>query len=690
MDFQSWDNGFEQSPVTPHHRRKKNNHILIIVLLLAFVLLVVVLAGGGHPKPIVAAWDGFLYLEENANVFSLSVAEPAMPDQYGAMLLSENGELLQWVRPDVVSTEEGYHILYFSTLRSGADGLVVPVAYRQSEHQLLVGEPIKVRTASQAVPAQTAAPQDGPTIQLAVSRPDGRNTDGLQLTMHLTDLEPEEMYNAGFMLAYQGGNPQQTGERCYAWGVSDAKFTADVTLPAQDVAKDHILIAYVYVQSTKEMFFSEPLLFVPDQIKPIAPTVTPTLSSTPTSTATCTPTVTARPACTPTFKPTLVPTVPMTPNPVPSTLTPTPIPKPTPTPKRRSPVPEAELFSIYDQATRYYYLQLNSREKSCFADIYDAVCARDETITFAEFCTRDELLRVLDVLTFDCPELFDCVKVSSYNSRLGMVVGCDMEYSLSVAEHENAIDRMLEIFDRIATGKKGDYEKEIALYTHIQRNTVYDTKAATAANAIGLFLEGRAKCAGYAQGAMLALRCMGIPCASVTGFTYEDDGSLADIGHEWLIVQIEGKWYHCDPTWDDSEENEEIDDAGLLVLPYTNITDAMLANGRLINNFGWHSVGFTQPKCISTDANYYKRNGRFIPKGGDATAAFEHALVEASNAERKGFALFFESQQEYERFLADDRLSDISAYNADGKCVYPSSWWYYDIGLIYVDQIGEY
>ena len=678
MDFQSWDSGFEQINEAPAPVRKKDYRILIAALLLA-ALTVVILISIGHPKPALSAWDGCLCVEQNENGFTLQAADTMQPERYAVLLLRGENKKAQWISPASVLPGPEGKLLQFNAQQMSAGDQIVPLAYRPQENLLLVGEPQKWNRNQSVTSPVTATPQpkpaNGPSIRLGATAVDGTGGRMVQLEMHLEGLEPGYTYNTGFMLAKQGQNPQPSGERGYAWGVTEADFSALVSLSKQDVATEHMMVAYVYVQTTEEMIFSEPYLFVPDKLNPAvtpAPTPTPTPTPGPTSTPT--------PAPHYQFN---------------SIVTPTPTPTSTPTPKPRPLTPSAKLFSICDQSTRYYYLQLNPSEKQCFSEMYDGICAREAKITLSTSCSKPEFLRVLDVLSYDCPELLECFEVDTYHSLGDQVVYCNVIYNLTTAEHNRIISRIQDIVNGVEAGRRGDYEKEIALFAYIQKNTVYDKTTANCANAIGTFMEGRAKCAGYAQGAMLGLRCMGINSASVTGFTFEDDGSLADIGHEWLYVQIEGKWYQCDPTWDDPTWDDP--DGGFrfandtfFYLPYTNVTDDMMADERIINNFVWRCTGFSQPKCNSLSANYYQREGCFVASGTDPEAFLKRAMVKASDSGRDWCFLFFESVDDYQAYVTDDTLRDLEVNNSDGDRLYLKHWWRYDSGMLYVDQIGEY
>lgn len=60
----------------------------------------------------------------------------------------------------------------------------------------------------------------------------------------------------------------------------------------------------------------------------------------------------------------------------------------------------------------------------------------------------------------------------------------------------------------------------------------------------GGLIEGKAICAGYALILHEALKYVGLKSQYVIGFIPGKDG------HAWNQVQIDGKWYNTDSTWD--------------------------------------------------------------------------------------------------------------------------------------------
>ncbi|MCR5793643.1 MAG: hypothetical protein K6G65_10780, partial [Lachnospiraceae bacterium] len=83
-----------------------------------------------------------------------------------------------------------------------------------------------------------------------------------------------------------------------------------------------------------------------------------------------------------------------------------------------------------------------------------------------------------------------------------------------------------------------------ALAAHVSYNENYRDQSANSA-----FVEGQAVCDGYAKAFVYLLQKAGIPASYVKGY-----GSLRGTNggmHGWVILNLEGNYYYCDPTWDD-------------------------------------------------------------------------------------------------------------------------------------------
>ncbi len=69
-------------------------------------------------------------------------------------------------------------------------------------------------------------------------------------------------------------------------------------------------------------------------------------------------------------------------------------------------------------------------------------------------------------------------------------------------------------------------------------------------NAYNALIGGSSVCQGYAMATKMACDTFGLKCICVSGMGYTSSGSEA---HMWNLVQIGGKWYGYDATWDDQD-----------------------------------------------------------------------------------------------------------------------------------------
>lgn len=97
-----------------------------------------------------------------------------------------------------------------------------------------------------------------------------------------------------------------------------------------------------------------------------------------------------------------------------------------------------------------------------------------------------------------------------------------------------------------ATRNMSTLEKVLYVNEYVVTRTTYKNETVVAHYAGGSLGENEAVCEGYANACVLLLRAMNINAELVSSVT---------MNHAWVYVQIDGEWYHCDPTWDDTGKN---------------------------------------------------------------------------------------------------------------------------------------
>ena len=146
-------------------------------------------------------------------------------------------------------------------------------------------------------------------------------------------------------------------------------------------------------------------------------------------------------------------------------------------------------------------------------------------------------------------------KASTQISGVSPVV--DTEYDLTYydnAEQEAEVDKKVEeIMENLDLANKMDYEKVSAIHDYICDNVEYE--AAVDDNdikrtAYGALIEGRAVCQGYSVCLYRLLLEAGIDNRIIFGEGISPDGTTG--AHTWNIVELYGKYYYMDITWDDA------------------------------------------------------------------------------------------------------------------------------------------
>ena len=152
------------------------------------------------------------------------------------------------------------------------------------------------------------------------------------------------------------------------------------------------------------------------------------------------------------------------------------------------------------------------------------------------------------------------------------------------------------IVDTYTSAAMSEYEKALRLHDWLCTNVRYDHSAANGSGwssdynpyyTEGAVLGGWAVCSGYAYAYQALLEKAGIEAKYVLGDN-----------HAWNILRIDGKWYHVDVTWDDSDSGASYS--------YFGLSD--LAIHQEPEN---HATQYTYRHlvCDSWAANYHYRNG---------------------------------------------------------------------------------
>lgn len=320
--------------------------------------------------------------------------------------------------------------------------------------------------------------------------------------------------------------------------------------------------------------------------------------------------------------------------------------------------------------TFYYYNNLNEKQKQAYIAIYSMF--QNFTDSRRITISADEIKDVFVAVLYDNSEIF-WVDLNYEYIDYGESVEFSPVYRLEKAEADKMTESVEDIVKEIIKNSEKfatDYEKELFFHDYICQNTVYDETSFNdfGDTAYSSLISGKSICEGYSRAMQLLLDRAGIRNYLVIGDGVTEENTEP---HMWNIVEIDGKNYHLDVTWNDTGTEEGY---GYL---YFNVTDEFISRDHLnlvpqINN------------CTYVDANYFVMNDLFISnfngfdslispvsamlKNGDNTVEivfadkteFDKAIDELENNNYMFFSFIEESVKRSGRNLLNQEIEYIT------------------------------
>ena len=232
---------------------------------------------------------------------------------------------------------------------------------------------------------------------------------------------------------------------------------------------------------------------------------------------------------------------------------------------------------------KYYYNQLDNTAKL----IYDAIESNLSNMTSGNYEIKlsSQIADVLyedygenkldtsfqsawDALMLDRLDTF-FIDVTKINLKMRKTTyGKKVTYALSIAPADSngylangleskekvhsILNEIKETRDNIVKSLNGiDYNKIMHAHDWIINNLQYEQNITNnnVYNLYGALIEKSAVCEGYAEALKYILDEAGVQCILVSGTATNSEGKTER--HEWNNVQLYGKWYAIDSTWDD-------------------------------------------------------------------------------------------------------------------------------------------
>lgn len=255
--------------------------------------------------------------------------------------------------------------------------------------------------------------------------------------------------------------------------------------------------------------------------------------------------------------------------------------------------------------TRYYYKNLNERNRKIYKAIYDGIMHYKQYVEVPGVTLNDITVgQMYHYVLWDNPYIFTVGEYAMWHAlspdkkKIRITTLCDSESEKHYRKQvEDAVNKILAT---PGLNELNDFQKEVFVHNYIINNVKYDKTLGNNGSRLepytvyGALVEHKAVCEGIAKTVKLLLNMLDVKCIVVSG---QYDGH----GHTWNIVKIDDWAYNLDVTMDMGR----VIHSGKMRYNYFNFCDKDIPNYRPDNA---HII----PQCTAIRNNYLIRAEGFV------------------------------------------------------------------------------
>lgn len=301
---------------------------------------------------------------------------------------------------------------------------------------------------------------------------------------------------------------------------------------------------------------------------------------------------------------------------------------------------------------RYGYSTLTAEEKKLYDDIVSGIENLRYKICEEDAYSMEEWAKIYGMVYNQEPRLFymnSKVKVG----KLFYVT----KSSEAINQMQSAIDATADKLVQEAAGKSSTFEKLKVFHDYLVLNSSFEFSSGDQSYNLSIYNafgsgepQGNIQCNGYAKAMQYLCDKAGIVSMVVTG------ESMEGASHAWNVVDVDGKWYNLDCTWDDplmDPPNYKNLRYNFFLVPdkwIHNVTHAHVNQHKLSS--GKYITYFTPPACTDTAQNYFIKNGYVYNDFASADAAIKAEIKKAAENKSRSAHIMVGSKDVYDQLYA--------------------------------------
>lgn len=291
----------------------------------------------------------------------------------------------------------------------------------------------------------------------------------------------------------------------------------------------------------------------------------------------------------------------------------------------------------------FYYESLDDTEKIAYELIVSQITAMPKKIQIPSL-DDEGLSDVFEALLYDNPTYFflsdNCRTESNGFGNCYFIP----EYQMNLYRYDTSVAELEEIRDFVqekTANLSDEYEKELFIHDYIVSKCKYvDKTGGDYSSAYGCLVKGEASCEGYAKAMKYLLDAEGIENYIVVGTT-EGEASTESAGHAWNIAKINGKYYHLDATWDNTDD----EDGGFISYSYFNVTDSDISVTHKVEK---RFLG----RCKSADENYFIKNQLYFNNlDSSSKAVIASEIAKQARLDNEVVSFRFSDKEAFDRAI---------------------------------------
>lgn len=297
---------------------------------------------------------------------------------------------------------------------------------------------------------------------------------------------------------------------------------------------------------------------------------------------------------------------------------------------------------------RYGYSTLTNEEKKLYDDIVNGIEGLRYKICEEDAYSVEEWTKIYGMVYNQEPRLF----YMNSKVKVGKLF-YTTKSSEAINKMQKEIDAVADKLVNEAAGKASTFEKLKVFHDYLVLNSSFEFSEgdmsynASIYNAFGSGEpQGNIQCNGYAKAMQYLCDKAGIVSMVVTGETPEG------ASHAWNVVDVDGKWYNLDSTWDDPLMDPAnyknirynyflVPDKWIHNITHFHVNQQKLSNGKYITYFA-------PPACTETAQNYFIKSGYVYNDFASADAAIKAEIKKAAENKSRTAHIMVGSKSVYD------------------------------------------